>query len=292
MNNNIFSGLEKLGFEDIEDIKIYKDTDDEEKDDKKSSINSPLYNKSVICPVCGYAFKAKSVKSSYYRIGKKDSDFFIRYLTINPYFYDVWLCNSCGYAALKVDFENLKEREIKKIEKVIKARWKSREYPENYDENIAIERYKLALLNYAVIDSKSSKKALTCLKLAWMYRLLKDEENEITFLRQALEGFNHAFFNEFFPIYGMNKFTVMYLIGELHRRVGEYDNALLWYSQVITTPGVSQKLKELARDGKDLIKEEQEANQSHEEDDSATIDIEEESKEESKKGILSKFFSR
>ncbi|WP_315121068.1 DUF2225 domain-containing protein [uncultured Clostridium sp.] len=288
MNNNIFSGLEKLGFEDIEDIKIYKDTDDEEKDDKKSSINSPLYNKSVICPVCGYAFKAKSVKSSHYRIGKRDSDFFIRYLTINPYFYDVWLCNSCGYAALKVDFENLKEPEIKKIEKVIKSRWKSREYPENYDENIAIERYKLALLNYAVIDSKSSKKALTCLKLAWMYRLLKDEENEITFLRQALEGFNNTFFNEFFPVYGMNKFIVMYLIGELHRRIGEYDNALLWYSQVITTPGVSQKLKELARDGKDLIKEEQEAEQSHEAVEETAADIE----EDSKKGIFSRLFSK
>ena len=282
MNNKIFSGLEKLGFEDIEDIKIYK-SDDDEKEEVKSPVHSPLFQKAVICPVCGHAFKAKAVKSSYYRVGKKDSDFFVRYLTVNPYFYDIWLCNSCGYAALKIDFGKLRESEIKKIEKVIKPRWKYRDYPDTYDENIAIERYKLALLNYAVIEAKASRKAITCLKIAWMYRLLEDDENEVIFLKQALEGFNHAFFNEAFPIYGMDKFTVMYLIGELHRRIGEFDNALLWYSQVITTPSVSQKLKELARDGKDLIKEVQDA-------EAQVNEIQQEATEESKKGLFSKLF--
>lgn len=282
MDKNIFSGLDKFGFKDIDDIKIYN-SDDSDKEETKSPIHLPLYDKSVICPVCGNAFKEKAVKSSYYRIGKKDSDFFVRYLTVNPYFYDVWLCNNCGYASLKVDFEKLREKEIEKVKKIIKPRWKSREYGSDYDENIAIERYKLALLSYAVIEAKASKKAITCLKIAWMYRLLEDSENELVFLRQALEGFNHAFLNELFPIYGMDKFTIMYLIGELYRRVGEYENALLWYSQVITTPAVSPKLKDLARDGKDLIKEDQQAQ---------AEEAENEDLDEGKKGIFSKFFGK
>ncbi|GAA0728116.1 DUF2225 domain-containing protein [Clostridium malenominatum] len=283
MDKNIFSGLDKFGFKDIEDIKIYS-SDDEEKEEVKSSVHSPLYDKAIICPVCRNAFKTKAVKSSYYRIGKKDSDFLVRYLTINPYFYDVWLCNNCGYSALKVDFEKLREGEIEKVKKIIRPRWKSREYGSDYDENIAIERYKLALLNYAVIEAKASKKAITCLKIAWMYRLLEDGENELIFLKQALEGFNQAFFNEMFPIYGMDKFTVMYLIGELHRRVGEYENALLWYSQVITTPAVSPKLKELARDGKDLIKEYQQYHEKEHENENV--------EEDGVKGIFSKFFGK
>ena len=64
---------------------------------------------------------------------------------------------------------------------------------------------------------------------------------------------------EAFPIYGMDKYSVMYLIGELNRRIGHTENSLIWFSNVITTPNVKQSLKELARDMKDLIKEEEAA---------------------------------
>ncbi|MNP08774.1 hypothetical protein D3C76_1008570 [compost metagenome] len=53
----------------------------------------------------------------------------------------------------------------------------------------------------------------------------------------------------------MHRYSIMYLIGELNRRVGNYDEALRWFSSVITTPGVPQKVKDLARDCKDLIKD-------------------------------------
>ena len=59
-----------------------------------------------------HVFKATAVKSSAYRMIKKDSDFFIRYSLINPYFYDVWVCNSCGYSAMKTDFHTLRSIEI------------------------------------------------------------------------------------------------------------------------------------------------------------------------------------
>ena len=88
-----------------------------------------------------------------------------------------------------------------------------------------------------------------------MYRLTEDQSNELIFLKQALEGFNDAYFNEDFPIYGMDKFTCMYLIGELNRRIGNNSEALSWFSRVITTQGVPQKVKDRARDQKDLIKE-------------------------------------
>ncbi|MEW8956216.1 DUF2225 domain-containing protein, partial [Clostridium sp.] len=216
--------------------------------------SSFLYDRSVICPVCDNNFKVRSVKVYAPRMVRRDSDFFITYSNINPYFYEVWICNSCGYTSLKSDFSKIREFQKDLILKNITSKWRGKDYPEFYDLDIAIERYKLALLNYVVINGKDSSKAITCLKLSWMYRL-KEHKDETLFLSKSLEGFKNAFLNEPFPIYGMDKFTTMYLIGEINRRIGNYSEALIWISKVITTPGVSHKLKELARDMKDLIRE-------------------------------------
>lgn len=260
MDKNIFSGLENLGFNNIQDVNLYNnETEAIKEKTEENKQKSLLYSKEVICPVCGHTFKALTVKSSSYRMIKKDSDFFIRYSLINPYFYDVWLCNSCGYSAMKTDFYTIRSIAIAEVQKSISSKWKGRMYPELYDVHIAIERYKLSLLNYVITNAKSSKKAINCIKLAWMYRLLNTDhakEMEQVFLKQALEGLNDAYYAESFPIYGMDKYSAMYLIGELNRRIGHAEDSLVWFSNVITTPNVPQKLKELARDMKDLIKEE------------------------------------
>ncbi|APH14623.1 hypothetical protein NPD5_1936 [Clostridium sporogenes] len=217
---------------------------------------SLLYDKEVTCPVCGNTFKAKSIKTSSYRILKKDSDLFIRYSIINPYFYDVWVCNECGYAAMKKDFNKIRFFQINSVKEQITSTWIPREYPEVYNIDVAIERFKLSLLNYVVIESAYSKKGFNCLKLAWMYRLKDDYDKEKLFLSEALESLKEAYFSEDFPIYRMDRYTTMYLIGELLRRTGNSEEALRWFSNVITCPGISSRLKNLARDQNDLIKEE------------------------------------
>lgn len=259
MNKGIFSGLDKLGFKDIENINLYEDDKKDSisnalNEDEKYNVQDLLYDKKVVCPVCGNKFTVKAIKTSSYRMKSKDTDFFIRYEIINPYFYDVWLCNNCGYASMKSDFNKIRNYQLDFVKENISAKWKSREYNVPYDIKTAIERYKLSLLNYYYIKSKSSSKAMNCLKLAWMCRLMDNSNDEQNYIFQALKGFNDAYFNEEFPIYGMNRYTNMYLIGELNRRIGNFDDAMLWFSKVITTPNINKRLKELARDQKDLIK--------------------------------------
>lgn len=293
MSKNIFSGLEDLGFDDISNIDLYKkeeakkvEQEIEKNEDEK--IKSHLYDRQVTCPVCESVFKAKAVKTSSYRVIKQDSDFFVNYALVNPYFYDVWICDSCGYSAMKNDFSKIRNFQVESIKQKITSKWRSKSYPDIYDVNIAIERYKLSLLNYFVMEARSSKKAMNCLKLAWMYRLIGDEANELIFLKQALEGFNEAYFSEDFPIYGMDKFTCMYLIGELNRRVGNHSEAMSWFSRVITTQGVPQKLKDRARDQKDLIKETADEQNRNSENVTENFSIEEDKKP--KKGFFSRFF--
>lgn len=216
--------------------------------------NKNIFLKRVTCPVCNNIFKTPTVKINAPRIASKDSDFFIRYLVENPYFYEVWLCPNCGYAALKTDFEKTRNFQINLVKENITSKWINRDYPIPYNENIAIERYKLALLTALVIQSKSSTKAMLCLKIAWMFRLLSDKINENNFLSQALIAFNDTYTNENIPIYGLDKFSLLFLIGELNRRIGEDQAALRYFSEVITSIGASQKIKEMARDGKDKIR--------------------------------------
>lgn len=215
-----------------------------------------LFDKQIICPVCNSHFKTKTVKSKSPRVISKDSDFFIRYSAINPYFYDVLLCNSCGYAAMRSDFDNIKTYKKELVYSNVTPKWKPREYPDILDEKLAIERYKLALLNALLLDLADSTKAMISLKIAWMHRLLNNTDQEKVFLGQALEGFNNAYIYEVFPIYGLQRDSLMYLLGELNRKLRNYPEALQWFSKTIVSVNSSHKVKELARIGRDLIKDE------------------------------------
>lgn len=214
-----------------------------------------LFDKNVTCPVCNSTFKTKAVKSKSPRILSKDSDFFIHYSSkVNPYFYDVWICNSCGYAAMKSDFDQIKTYRKELVFSNITPKWKSRVYPDILDEKLAIERYKIALLNAMLTDAPDSTKAMISLKISWMFRLLEDEIQENVFIGQSLEAFTEAYTKEVFPIYGLQRDSMMYLLGELNRRMAHYDEALLWYSKTIVNTNASYRVKELARIGKNLIK--------------------------------------
>lgn len=219
-----------------------------------TDILNHLFDKQIVCPVCNSHFKAKTVKSKSPRVISKDSDFFLRYSTVNPYFYDVIICNSCGYAAMRSDFEKLKSHKKELVLSNVTPKWKPREYPAILDENLAIERFKLALLNSVLINLPDSTKAMLSLKIAWMYRLSNNVDQEINFLRQALEGFNNAYIHELFPIYGLQRDSLMYLLGELNRKLGNDHDALLWFSKTIVSANSSSRVKDMARTGKDLIK--------------------------------------
>lgn len=213
-----------------------------------------LFNKKIDCPVCQNKFEAKVNKAKKALITSKDSDLFIRYRVINPYFYEIWLCPHCGYAAIKTEFLSIKEIQKEKIINKITPRWTPRNYPDVYDELIAIDRFKLALLTAVVIGSKESTKAILSLKIAWMYRLLEKEEEEIQYLKKAIDGLSSTYYNEQLPVYGLDQFSLLYLIGELKRRVGENTEALKFFGELFVERNAPQKLKEMARDMKDLIK--------------------------------------
>ena len=216
-----------------------------------------LYDKNYTCPCCKNSFKNKTPKIGKIRITSKDSDLFQHCEPINPIIYDVVLCNKCGYAAMAKLFENkLYDDQIKAIITKITSSYKPRVYPNVYDVNIGIERLKLALLSSMVKEAKESEIAYTCIKIAWLYRLLNDEENETVFIKNAYNGFFEAFNKEDPPIMGMDSNTIQYLVGELARKTGNNTEALRLFGRLITNPATPSRIKEIARTQRSLITDE------------------------------------
>ncbi|NLC06605.1 MAG: DUF2225 domain-containing protein [Syntrophomonadaceae bacterium] len=254
---NLLSGLEEFGFTDLDSISLYGDPESKRSEavkPKEKTEEDYLFDRTVECPVCSSKVRVRAVRKSALRVVSRDSDSMVTYEGINPLFYDIFLCNTCGYAGTEKQFtQRLLKTQIDLIKQNISSRWRPKEYPRIYDADIAIERFKLALLNCVVRKAKNSDIALLCLKLGWVYRVKGDRENEVKYLTQAQVGFKEALAKESPPIAGMDGDSVEYIIGELARRIGDYKDALFWFGRVLGNTQARQSLKDKARDQKYLI---------------------------------------
>lgn len=282
--SDLFSGLEGLGLKKVKNVEVYKS---EEKEEEKQQFEKEglkesdfLFLKTYTCPVCEKEVKTATVKTGTVKLERVDTDLRPKYVQLDSIKYGVTLCDHCGYAALGQYFMRITSTQKQFILDQISPSFEKPVVGDSmklsYDE--AILRHKLALLNAVVKEGRNSERAYTCLRTAWLYRgkaeeisegleehLDKDsaieaiaelEKEEEKFLVNAYEGFHKAYFNENFPISGMDINTVSYILGDLARRIGKYDEAGKWISQVLVARDASKRLKDRARNIKDLLVEE------------------------------------
>lgn len=256
-NHGNYEGREESDLRNIEDKPLYQNEDDKNKNpgpvSEKNEVKY-LFDSEVDCPVCRSRVTVKRIRRSALRLLSRDTDSMPIYQDINPLFYDIWICNHCGYAATQSSFSQpLTKVEAELIHLNVSSKWRPKEYPPLYDANIAIERFKLALVSATVRKARPIDIAMLCLKLGWVYRTLEDTENELKFLNQALIGLKSAYDVGPFPVAGMDESTLAFLIGDLSRRVGNYQEALQYLGRVITDRTAKSAVKEKARDLKQLI---------------------------------------
>jgi hypothetical protein len=215
-----------------------------------------LYNKSIKCPVCKKDFDVTKVKSNAFRVSARDTDFCVYYEGINPIFYDVWVCENCGYASQSDKFDQIRPEETEVILANVSSRWSRRSFAGERSIDGALDAFKLALYNLQLKNSKQSDVARVCIRIAWLYRMKKDKK-EMDFLNFALKCYVDTFDKEEFPIDKLDEYTCMYIIGELHRRIGNIDESIKWFSRLLGSPEArkNQKLVESAREQYHLVKE-------------------------------------
>lgn len=258
-NNLIFGELKDFGLEEAALTQVFGTAVELGKgsqldDATMRDIANGLYYKTFKCPICGEEEKLPAVRSSSVRIIQTESDFMPVYKDPNPLYYFVDFCRHCGFAGMSSTIKNLKPAQKKLLLEKIAKKWKfDKIYPAYYDPQTAIEIHKLALYNAVVAGEKEGARSVLCLHIAWLYRILKDEENERSFLLMALEGFERAYSAESEPIGGLDKSSQQYLVGELMRRTGNMTGALNWFKLVLIDRDANNKVKDMARNQKDRI---------------------------------------
>ncbi|WHX51572.1 DUF2225 domain-containing protein [Paenibacillus woosongensis] len=190
----------------------------------------PLYKIKVTCAYCQNEFSTSRVRPSLKRSIRTDTDFCGYYRDENPDYYVVRVCPSCGFASTENSNDRLTERQRREFEQNISNRLVKRSYGGARTWEHALETYKLALLCAQTIGEKERIIASLLHHIAWLYRYREDHEQEQRFLKHALSSYIKVFENE--GISG-NDARLMYLIGELNRRIGAYNEAVKWFSKVI-----------------------------------------------------------
>jgi uncharacterized protein (DUF2225 family) len=120
----------------------------------------------------------------------------------------------------------------------------------------AIATFKLAIYTAELRNAKASLIAGLCLKLAWLYRFAEDKQENV-FLEHAMEKYLEAFDKEELPFGNLNGISVMYLLGELSRRLGKLNDAIAWFGKAVSSPerGSNPRIERMARDQWALAKE-------------------------------------
>ncbi|MDE7232696.1 MAG: DUF2225 domain-containing protein, partial [Lachnospiraceae bacterium] len=159
----LLSGLEQFGLSNLEGMDLYETSKKEEEGEGGESGSHVvqeqdfLFDKSFNCPLCDREFKARTVKIGKAKLAGSDLDLRPKYEQIDLLKYDVIMCPSCGYASLSRFFKYLTSPQAKNIQKAISANFKpQKETAETYTYEEALERYKMALANAIVKQTKAS----------------------------------------------------------------------------------------------------------------------------------------
>lgn len=219
----------------------------------------PLYDKEFQCEVCESKFTSKKIRSRFIRSENVHSDFFTEYRgDVNPYFYEVYVCPFCGYSFTDNFSHHFPPGVKEEIYVQITSNWKSRNYGGERTIEEAIQTYKLALLSARIKKEKNIVLAGLAMRLGWLYRMLNDNEQEARFLRLSLGYYEKAYENSDHIGTQMSDMRLLYLIGELHRRVGDREKAIQYLSRVINhkNKAIEPKIVEMAREQWYLIREE------------------------------------
>ncbi|MEG6521461.1 DUF2225 domain-containing protein [Desulfotomaculum sp. 1211_IL3151] len=198
-----------------------------------------IFQVKVTCPNCGQEFMHPEVKTRYIVVEKQDSDLCAHYTGINPVFYDVMVCRYCGFSFTKETNKALSEQEKTTINTIL-ANWPKdgAQYGGLRTLDQAIKVYNKAIVCQELRNAKDSVKGSLYLRLGWLYRYQGNKNNEDQSLLRALEFMRRAYERETSSD-AKKELRMMYLIGDLSYRSGDFGGAVKWFHSVTNHPAAN-----------------------------------------------------
>lgn len=211
----------------------------------------PLYNKTMKCPHCKQSFNATKVRKSNIKVTGQDTDLKPLYEDgqINPLFYNCHVCFHCGYSFTEDFTPYFAPGTADVLKASVSDHWVEQDFSGERSPAKAIKSYKLALYSGVLKKEKHLTLAGLALRTAWIYRDMSRKKEEKRFLSIAAREYEEAFSKEDVAE-KMSEIKVLYLLGELNRKLGRNEKAVSFFSKVIERQRNSneKQIVEMARD--------------------------------------------
>ncbi|MBE3569607.1 MAG: DUF2225 domain-containing protein [Bacillales bacterium] len=212
---------------------------------------TPFYEKKEECPLCKKIFTTTKIRSRFIKVVSYDTDFSPIYQDseINPLVYFVNVCPHCGYSYTEEFSRYFPTAILNEIKEKVCSRWVYQDYGKHRSIKEGINSYKLAYYCATLMHEKYVTLGGLALRTAWLYRLLSSQEEEKRFLAIAVKQYEDSYSNGDFSRTKMSEMKILYLIGELKRRLGLYEEATFYFSKVIGRQkfATEQKILEMAK---------------------------------------------
>lgn len=221
---------------------------------------SPFYEKTINCIHCKKSFSTLKVRTKSIKIEHTSSDFQPIYTDnhVNALYYNVFVCQHCGFSFTE-DFTKYFAPGVKEqINEKICSHWIPHSFSKERSVYEAIQTYKLALFCATIKKEKFVITSGLALRLAWLYRSLKNDGQEQRFLKLARDLYMESYSTEDYSGTTMSSVRIVYMIAELSRRLGDYENATRFFSRVIESQrvGGEAKLVSMAKEQWELVRQE------------------------------------
>lgn len=235
---------------------------------------TPLYDKSEECPACNHSFKTKKVRSRFIKLERTEEDFCPHYKDeeYSPLLYFVKVCPDCGYSYSEHFSPHFPPGALDTIKTYITSKWVPHDFSNERTVKQAIQTYKLAMYTAQLKQEKAIVLAGLQLRLAWIFRKNEQEEEESRFLELAMESLEEAYSEAYYHNTDLSEIRVLYLLGELNRKMKNFQKAVFYFSKVIDMKDstLEKKMVEKAREQWYQTRDEQKAEKVEEE--SSTTD--------------------
>ncbi|MGQ9824676.1 MAG: DUF2225 domain-containing protein, partial [Desulfotomaculales bacterium] len=207
------------------------------------------FEKKVTCPVCRTSFQTKSFFAHKLKLVHQDSELRNHYANFEPLLFGVWVCPECYYAGLADSFEQVTPRQ----KGVLLAgspgrRQKFGDLGEEGGGARAVKAHLLVLENLEEIDADPARKARVWLRLAWLYDDAGNPEAAARARRKALEMFEKAYYTSTRALTPEQDQQMAYLIGELHARLGNPEEALRYLRRAVMQKKGNAQFTRLVQD--------------------------------------------
>ncbi len=207
----------------------------------------------MTCANCSSTFNAPTPRYQRLRLKESHENLRAEYEGTEPVFYEVIHCPHCGYTRLKNNFDKLNDLQRKLYRDEVGNKFRNRNKDIVVDVDKALENYKFGLITAKSMELPASEVAILFYKVSWLQQITGDASGYINSVAKSYVWLEKALAEESFPVQNIDEVTAEYLMSVFAKDFGDYTCSLKHIGVVLTSSTASDRLKNRARDLKDVV---------------------------------------